>query len=170
MVKEPPFNVEVPNSKPVEGQTAPRRIRSARDKLIVRPEDDVTTTFDIVRRAAKKFGNKKALGSRTLLKTHVENKKVKKIIDGQEQEVNKEWTYYELSGYSFISYIDYEKQVLELGAGLRKLGLEKDDKLHLYGATSGNWLAMSHGKLLSIYLFCLSFVANIFLQVAPPSL
>merc|ERR1711977_769256 len=33
---------------------------------------------------------------------------------------------------------------LDLGSGLRHLGLKKDDKMHLYGATSAHWLAMSH--------------------------
>lgn len=35
--------------------------------------------------------------------------------------------------------------MLELGSGLRKLGLSKGDRVHLFAATCSNWLAMSHG-------------------------
>lgn len=35
--------------------------------------------------------------------------------------------------------------MLELGSGLRKLGLTKGDRVHLFAATCSNWLAMSHG-------------------------
>jgi long-chain acyl-CoA synthetase len=56
-------------------------------------------------------------------------------VDGQETEVDKKWTYFEMSGYVYMSFIEYEKLALTCGSGLRSLGLVKDDKLHLYGAT-----------------------------------
>ncbi|CEL01282.1 Putative AMP-binding enzyme [Aspergillus calidoustus] len=144
MTKKPPFTVEVPGVEPVPGETIPRRHPAARDGLITRPADDLTTIYDAFRRSARVYGNAKAVGSRRLIKTHVETKKVKKIVDGVEQEVDKQWTYFEKSAYSYKSFVEYEKQALELGSGLRKLGLTKVDKLHLYGSTSENWLAMSH--------------------------
>lgn len=135
MVKKGPFSVEAPGYEPVPGETIPRRHPAAKDGLIMRISDDVTTTYDNFRRSARVFGNAKAVGSRRLIKTHVENKKVKKIVDGVEKEVDKEWTYFEMSGYTYKSFLEYEKLCLELGSGLRKLGLEKDGKIHLYGAT-----------------------------------
>ncbi|KAJ5172566.1 Long-chain-fatty-acid--CoA ligase 1 [Penicillium capsulatum] len=145
MVKKGPFSVEAPGYEPVEGETIPRRHPAAKDGLILRPAEEVATTFDNIRRSARLFGNAKAVGSRRLIKTHVENKKVKKIIDGVEQEVDKNWTYFEMSGYTYKTFLEYEQLCLQLGAGLRKLGLEKDGRIHLYGATSAHWLAMSHG-------------------------
>ncbi|BCR88402.1 long-chain fatty acid-CoA ligase FAA1 [Aspergillus chevalieri] len=145
MAKKPPFTVEVPGAEPVQGETKPRRHLRSKDDLILRPAEDVGTTYDVFRRSARLFGNAKAVGSRKLIKTHIENKKVKKVIDGVEKEVDKKWTYFEMSGYSYKSFVEYEQLALQLGAGLRKLGLEKDSKIHLYGATSANWLAMSHG-------------------------
>jgi long-chain acyl-CoA synthetase len=135
MMKKPPFTVEVPGVEPVPGETIPRRHPAARDGLITRPADDLTTIYDAFRRSARVYGNAKAVGSRRLIKTHVETKKVKKIVDGVEQEVDKQWTYFEKSAYSYKSFVEYEKQALELGSGLRKLGLTKVDKLHLYGST-----------------------------------
>ena len=135
MVKEPPFSVEAPGYDKVEGETIPRRNANYPDKLLTRPSDDVATVFDNLKRAARMFGDKKAMGSRKIVKTHTENKKVKKMVDGQETEVDKKWTYFELSGYEYISYIEYEKLALQCGSGLRSLGLVKDDRILLFGAT-----------------------------------
>lgn len=133
--KKPPFSVDASGYEAVEGETIPRRNPKAKDKLIVRPAEDVHTVFDILKRSADKFGNAKAIGQRRIIKTHVENKKIKKMVDGVEQEVDKKWTYFELSEYSYMSFIEYEKLTMRLGAGLRKLGLQKEDRLHMFGAT-----------------------------------
>jgi long-chain acyl-CoA synthetase len=131
----PPFTLEAPGVKPVEGESIPRRNSQYVDKLLTQPEEGVTTVFDIVTRAARVFGSARAVGTRKLLKTHNEMKKVTKIVDGREQQVDKKWTYFELSGYTYLSFIEYEQQVLQIGAGLRKLGLVKDDRLFLFAAT-----------------------------------
>ncbi|EED18506.1 fatty acid activator Faa4, putative [Talaromyces stipitatus ATCC 10500] len=144
MLKRAPFTVEASGYEPVEGETIPRRHPAAKDKLISRPAEDVATIYDILRRGAKIFGNAKCVGSRRVLNTHVENKKVKKLVDGEEQEVEKQWTYFELTSYEYMSYVEFEKLVLQVGSGLRKLGLNKGDRLHLYAATSAHWLATSH--------------------------
>jgi long-chain acyl-CoA synthetase len=135
MIKKPPFSVEASGYAKKDGETIPRRHPMAKDKLIVLPADEVKTIYDNLKRAAAKFGNAKAIGTRKIIKIHVENKKVKKIVDGQEQEVDKKWTYYELSGYSYISFTEYEKLALDCGSGLRNLGISKENKMHLYGAT-----------------------------------
>jgi long-chain acyl-CoA synthetase len=145
MVAKPPFSVEVEGQKPVEGETTIRRHPAAAKELISRPADNITTTYELVRVSVEKFGNSKALGSRKLVRTHQETKKIKKIVDGEEREVDKQWTYFELSGYEYISYVEYERLMLQIGSGLRKLGLEKGDRVHLFAATSPQWLSLSHG-------------------------
>ncbi|KAI6244905.1 Long-chain-fatty-acid--CoA ligase 1 [Erysiphe necator] len=143
----PPFSVEIPNYKAVEGETIPRRNPRCIDKLIDRPDEGIETMFDVLKRAAEKFGNAKALGTRRLIKTHHEVKKIKKIEDGIEKEVDKKWTYFEMSGYEYISFYDFEQMALELGAGFRKIGLQKDDRVHIFAATSANWLGTAHGAI-----------------------
>jgi long-chain acyl-CoA synthetase len=134
IVHKPPFSVEAPGYQHVDGETIPRRHPLCVDKLRERPSEDIVTVFDIVKRSAEKFGNAKAVGSRKLLKTHQETKKVKK-----------KWTYFELSGYEYMSFNDYERLILQIGAGYRKLGLSKDDRVHIFAATSAHWLATAHG-------------------------
>lgn len=131
----PPFTLDVPDVEPVEGESIPRRNSRYVERLLSQPEEGVATVFDIVTRAARVFGSARAVGTRKLLKTHHETKKLSKIVDGREQVVDKKWTYFELSGYSYLSFTQYEQQVLQIGAGLRNLGLVKDDRLFVFAAT-----------------------------------
>lgn len=112
---KPPFSVEVPgkaarqkpkppdrttladfgtDQKPIEGETPIRRIQAAIPDLISRPEPNISTTYELVRESVKKYGNAKAIGSRKLVTTHQETKKVKKIVDGEEREVDKSCVHY----------------------------------------------------------------------------
>lgn len=60
---------------------------------------------------------------------------VKKNVDGQMQDVEKKWTYFELSGYEYMSFIEYERLVLQVGSGLVKLGLNKSNVVHIFATT-----------------------------------
>lgn len=143
--KKPPFNVQVPNVTPKEGEGIPRRHPGSINGLRNRMEEDIRTTYDIVKRGAAKFGDAQALGTRKLIKLHEEQKMVKKMVDGVEQEVPKKWLYYEMSEYSYISFNQYLARVNTIGSGLRALGLEKEDRVQIFAATSINWLGISHG-------------------------
>ncbi|KAI3554214.1 AMP-binding enzyme [Colletotrichum abscissum] len=141
-----PFSVPSPGAEAKDGETLPRRLPQAVPDLITVPgSGKITTTFELVKQSAEKYGNARCLGSRKLVNTHRETKKVKKMVDGEEREVDKQWTYFELSPYEYITFHEYERLTLQLGSGLRKIGLTKADRLHLYAATSQHWLAMSHG-------------------------
>ncbi|CAI6097942.1 hypothetical protein V2G26_009019 [Clonostachys chloroleuca] len=143
-VQKPPFTVDVPGAPKIEGETIPRRHFKAKDGLIDRPAEDVYTVWDIVRRSAREYPNHTAVGKRKLVKLHKETKKIKKIVDGETREVDKEWQYFELSPYTFITYKEYETLVLQLGSGLRKIGLNPEQKLHLFATTSTNWISTAH--------------------------
>ena len=135
MMQNGPFTVEASGYEPVKGETIPRRHPRSKDRLTTSPSDDVRTIFDILTHSAKKYGNAKAIGSRKIIKTHTETKKIKKTIDGKTKEIDKDWSYFELSVYSFISFVEYEQLCLQVGCGLRKLGMVKDDRLHLFAAS-----------------------------------
>ncbi|KAK6850091.1 long-chain acyl-CoA synthetase [Apiospora arundinis] len=143
-VHKPPFTVEAPGCPKVDGETIPRRHVKYKDGLVNSPADGVHTVFDIIRRSARLYPDNHAVGYRKLIKLHKETKKVQKNVDGQVKEVSKEWQFFELSPYSFITYKEYEKLILELGCGLRQLGLGPDKMLHLFGTTSASWISMSH--------------------------
>ncbi|KAJ9635967.1 long-chain fatty acid-CoA ligase [Coniosporium tulheliwenetii] len=145
--KTPPYTVEVPGMAKVKGETIPRRNVKTKDGLKLRPREDITTIYDILKYSSATYGNAKAVGSRKLVNTHDEIKKVKKMVDGQEVEQDKKWTYFELGPYNYMSFVEYEALALKIGAGFRNLGMEKGDRVHIFAATSKYWLATAHGAV-----------------------
>ncbi|KAI0199861.1 acetyl-CoA synthetase-like protein [Astrocystis sublimbata] len=145
IVQSPPFSVPDPSAPQIEGETKPYRHVKAKNGFITRPSPEIATIYDLFTSSAKKYPSKPAIGTRTLVKTHVEAKKVPKIVDGVKTEVEKKWTYFELSPYKFLTFKEYETRALNVGAGLRKLGLGSGDRIHIFASTSANWLCLSHG-------------------------
>lgn len=145
--KKPPFSLEVKGVEKKEGETIPRRHPKVIDGLLNTPHPDIHTIYDIVKYSSDKYGNAKALGSRKLVKTHQETKKIKKMVDGKEQEVDKNWTYFELSEYKYLSFTEYKNMAIQLGSGLKKLGMNPEEKVHIFAATSAHWLAVAHGAM-----------------------
>lgn len=143
--KKPPYSLQVPGAEKKPGEGIPRRHPGSIDGLKTTPDPEIKTLYDIVVYGAKKHGNSECMGSRKLIKTHVEEKKVKKIVDGEEREVPKSWTFYEMSGYTWKSFVQYKEAVDTCGSGLRALGLVAADRVHIFAATSQEWLTMSHG-------------------------
>lgn len=135
ITKKTPFTLQVPNVTPKEGEGIPRRHPGSIDALKSRLEADIATTYDIVKRGAAKFGGAQALGSRKLIQIHEEQKMVKKMIDGVEQEVPKKWLYYEMSEYTYMTFNEYLVRVNTIGSGLRALGLVKEDRVQIFAAT-----------------------------------
>ena len=135
-VEKGPYTVDASGVTAAPGETVPRRNVKAKDGLLSRPAEDVYTIYDIVCRSAREYPERPAMGWRTLVKMHTEVKKVPKLVDGVKTEVDKEWQYFELSPYSWLTHKQYELYVIQIGAGLRKLGLGKGDMLHVF-ATSG---------------------------------
>jgi long-chain acyl-CoA synthetase len=76
---KPPFTVPSLGAAAVEGETIPRRHPKALDGFLSIPEEGIHTLYDVLIRAGKKFGGEKALGTRPLLKKHVETKKSRKL-------------------------------------------------------------------------------------------
>ncbi|TVY12925.1 Acyl-CoA synthetase FUM16 [Lachnellula arida] len=144
-IDTPPFSLEVPEVKAVEGETIPRRLASHVHELQSEPEPGIATVWDVVARSASVFGDGNAVGSRTLLHTHEEMKKGKKTVDGEEIEVDKKWVYYEMSPYHWKSFKSWKQQAEAIGSGYRELGLMKEDRVYIFAATSERWLASAHG-------------------------
>ncbi|KAH8666747.1 hypothetical protein BX600DRAFT_497500 [Xylariales sp. PMI_506] len=143
-VQQPPFSVPALGELANDGETPPYRHIKAKDGLINRPAPNISTIYELLKNSVELYGSKDAVGWRDLIKTHKEVKKVPKIVDGVTKQVDKEWTFFELSPFTFLTYSQFEERVLQVGAGLRKLGLEPREKVHLFASTTLNWLTMSH--------------------------
>ncbi|CAK7567045.1 MAG: long-chain fatty acid-CoA ligase [Sporothrix epigloea] len=145
-VDKAPYTVEVPGAHRAPGETVSRRHPKARDGLLERPSPDVDTVFSLVRYSGTKYSQEPAIGSRSFVGIHKEIKKVSKVIDGEVRQVDKEWAFFELSDYTYTTYGDYFQLVLKVGAGLRRLGLNRLEKLHIFASTSPQWMALAHAS------------------------
>ena len=126
------------NSSSGDTETVPRRNRRGETgKLVSTPEPGVDTVFDIVERGAQKFGEASALGTRSNLKTLKQQQELadKKNGNGALKPRQRQWSMFEKGPYEWISYTDYALLVQQIGAGYRKLGMSRGDKLHIYAAT-----------------------------------
>lgn len=115
-----------------------RRLRTVGDNNLtatIPHHPYILTVYDLVRNAVDQWGDKECLGSRSVVRTHVEEKMVTKLINGVEQQVPKKWTYSELSPFIYRSYKEVGTETNNIGAGLRKMGLEPDDHIGLYADT-----------------------------------
>lgn len=135
-IEKGPYTVEAPGVTAAPGETVPRRHIKAKNGLLERPAPEVATVYDLLVRSKDKYPDSTAVGSRKLVKEHKEVKKVPKNVDGEIQQVDKEWTFFELSSYTFLTYTEYFKLVQQIGAGYRALGLTKEDKVHLFATTT----------------------------------
>ena len=146
--------VDAPGVTKVDGETIPKRNVKAKDALHLTPSEDIKTLHDILRYSSAKFGNAKAVGARKVINIHEETKKIKKMVDGKEQEVDKKWQYFELSPYEWKSFVEFEQLCLNVGAALKQLGFGPSDRIHLFGATSMQWLGSAHGELIYSLVRC----------------
>lgn len=136
-----PLTVAVGEAKP--GETAPRRKASQKAAALERPADSKATTIpEFFQECVERHGDRNAMGWRDLLEVHVDTKKITKIIDGKETEVDKDWTYYEYSNYHFLTFPELSKLIKTYGKGLVEFGLKpsQQSKLHIYASTSHKWM------------------------------
>ena len=132
-----PFTIEVSNEsgvKPV-GETLARRHPAARDGLLTTPDPAIHTVYDILKYGLEHHADKQMMGWRKVLKVHRECKVIRKQVNDKVEEIEKIWTYSELSPYQYITYGEYDKLVHQIGSGLAGLGLSRSDHLHIFAST-----------------------------------
>jgi len=137
------YSVEVGEKK--KGETRIRRFWKTADTVLERPNDSVNTLYELMSYSAQKRPNKKAFGTRPLVKVHTEEKDVKNAQGVVEK---KKWTYLELGKYQYKTYQEVFDIVKQLGTALtsEKFGsLKKGSMLGIYAETSEQWLTFAHG-------------------------
>lgn len=135
------YSVIVGEAKP--GETAPRRNIKAKDAPWDFPGNnpDCNTIYNLLTWACNEFATRQAMGSRKIVATHDEEVMVSKKIDGKLEKVPKTWTYFELSGFEYITYTQLLQTVKEYAAGILALGIKPQGKeiFHIYAQTSAPW-------------------------------
>lgn len=130
--ENPPYSADIPGRPVIAGETIPRgHQKTYKHGLLKRPidaGDDIKTVFNLLQRSAALYSNEPAIGSRTLVKMHTETKK---DSNGAE----KTMSYPELTSFKYMVYSEFHELVLNLASGLRKLGLQTGDMLHIFAST-----------------------------------
>lgn len=141
----PQYNVIVGKAAN-ESETAPRRAKRFANGPLTRPLDYKSSTiYEFLTEVVENNGkNNNAMGWRELIDITEENKLITKIIDNKETKIEKNWLYFNLSNYKYITYKQLFDNVHNLGSGLRLLSSDTNPilKLHIYASTSQNWLQM----------------------------
>jgi long-chain acyl-CoA synthetase len=127
------FSVDVSEGNANEGPV--RRSIISPSALMTSPAEGVETLHDILEYASKTFKDRKGFGYRKLEDTISTTKEITKIVDGVEKKENKTWTYFQLSGYHYYTYMEAEQITKHVGAGLCKLGLNKGSKVQISAST-----------------------------------
>jgi long-chain acyl-CoA synthetase len=127
------YTIEVGPEQPNGGRI--RRSVMAAEGIQRIPAPGVHTLYDLLQRSARKYSNNNALGYRTLEAMIEEEKEVIKVIDGVETTVVKKWSYFQMSGYQYITYAEAGQMALDIGAGFRHLGLLETAKVEIFAPT-----------------------------------
>jgi len=101
---------------------------AVKDELKNAPEE-MNTMERIFKYSTTKYGDKKCLGTRTVLGESQE-----------EQKDGKVFTKLKLGSYTWQSYSEVSEQAGHLGKGLRELGVQPRDKVVLYANTCSQWM------------------------------
>jgi len=122
-------------SERVAGETPIRRSPLAKDKLPTSPMEGIDTVTDVLPYVARTFGTKPALGYREIVRLVEEEKELKKVVDGKETTVKKTWTYFQLSEYKYISFVELKSIVDDVARGLVDVGVSRADILNIFAST-----------------------------------
>ncbi|EPY53810.1 long-chain-fatty-acid-CoA ligase [Schizosaccharomyces cryophilus OY26] len=123
-----------------------RSIHSA-NKLLTTPEDGVKTVYDLFHGAVKSHGVREAMGTRKLIKEHVEEREIIRKVNGTQVAEKKTWKLYELGPYEFMNYIQTYDIALALGSGLKVNGITTDSSLLFFAGTSEKWFLTAQGSI-----------------------
>ncbi|PPR07077.1 hypothetical protein CVT24_010978 [Panaeolus cyanescens] len=126
-----------------------RRLAISSTKLVESPAPGVFTIPDLVDYAVKKYGERySAVAWRDVIRIHEEQKEVVKVVAGKEVKETKVWKLAELGPYQFINYVEFDKKIKSVAAGLIQLGIKKEHVVNIYSQTSVNWQLLSHACIL----------------------
>lgn len=132
-----PYSVEL--TVPHAADEGPiRRLRSVAEGNLtnyIPLHPEISTVYHLARSAVALYDTKECLGSRSVVATHAEQKNVTKFINGVETQVPKTWYYQELSPYRYRSYRDLGEESLNIGSGLRGIGVRPGDRVAIYAET-----------------------------------
>ncbi|GAA5943404.1 uncharacterized protein JCM15063_002939 [Sporobolomyces koalae] len=138
-----PSSVEV-GPEPLPTETRPRRYADTRGELQRAPEPDVLVIPDLLAKSVKLRGDQPAVGWRDVVKIHHEQKQITKTVAGKQVQESKNWQYFELSDYQYLTYRELADTVDHAANALHHLGLSRSTMFNIFAATSVHWQVIAN--------------------------
>lgn len=138
-----PSSVEVGPPAP-QGETRPRRYAATQSELSKSPEPSVLVIPDLLAKSVEIRPDQPAVGWRDIVKVHNEEKEITKTVGGKQVTEKKNWNYFELSDYKYLTYKELDQKVKFAGSALRETGVEKGKMFNIFSSTSVNWQVMAN--------------------------
>ncbi|KAJ1975615.1 long-chain fatty acid-CoA ligase [Dimargaris cristalligena] len=135
--------IKEPAANPHEGPVY-RNTRS-KEGLVTSPIDGITTLYEVFEYATRTFADQKLMAYRTVLDIIEEDKWVTKTVAGKQEKQKKTWRYFKLSEYHWYTGKEVRAIIGEIGSGLRKLGVTKEENVSIYAPTSAEWQLFAQG-------------------------
>ncbi|RKP15243.1 hypothetical protein BJ684DRAFT_18411 [Piptocephalis cylindrospora] len=137
MTTQAPFSIPVGEAQ--KGESPVYRSVISPDKIVETPDERMKTLYDILHVSAERFGDKPLFGTRPVLGSVEEETQVTR--NGEVQ--TKTWTFPTLGDYTWKSYNEVVKDCGLISSGLLKIGMQPQDRLIIFAATSADWMIMA---------------------------
>ena len=130
------IEVTQPTETPA-GETTIRRNAISPHALTETPHPSIHTIYELVQFNARRWGDLPCFGTRKVIQVHTETQfPASTKPEGQAVAPARVRMFWELGPFEYRSYNEVAQEGLNLGAGLRRLGLERGDRVNIYADTS----------------------------------
>ncbi|KAJ2384170.1 long-chain fatty acid-CoA ligase, partial [Coemansia sp. RSA 2559] len=138
------YSKVVPNTGS-DTETPTRRFHTTADEIVDCADHGITDIYSALLHANKTRPDNDILGKRDVIGIVTENKTVQHKVNGKMESQNKQWSYFKLGEYKWMTYSQMADYTKDLGAGFRKLGLESKGRVLIYAPTSREWQVCAFG-------------------------
>ncbi|KAJ2000934.1 long-chain fatty acid-CoA ligase [Coemansia thaxteri] len=126
-------------------ETPTRRFHTTADRIVDRARPDITNIYAALIHSQQTNPDSNSLGKRDVLGTVTEEKTVPHKVDGKIENTTKQWSYFKLGEYKWMTYDQVYHYTKNLGAGFVKLGLQPKSRVLIYVPTSREWQLCAFG-------------------------
>ncbi|KAJ2082273.1 long-chain fatty acid-CoA ligase [Coemansia sp. RSA 988] len=126
-------------------ETPTRRFHTSTEQIIDRANPDITNIYAALLHGQKTRPDAPVLGKRDVLGTVTEEKQVEHKVNGKMEKVTKQWSFFKLSEYKWMTYGQAVDYTTNLGAGFRSMGVKPKGRVLIYAPTSREWQLCAFG-------------------------
>ncbi|KAI8865611.1 acetyl-CoA synthetase-like protein [Ramicandelaber brevisporus] len=126
----------------IDPATGAQNLNSA-GTLATTPDPAISTLYDVLKWTVNYYdADLPVMGGRPLVDIVSEEKTIKKPgPNGTTVETKKKWSYFHLGDFEWWTYKDVDRITRNMGAALRKIGLNPGDRIMIFAPTAREWIS-----------------------------